>query len=92
MHRVGLKSSYTPLYSPVSENMQQIKQTAEYTIYQKKSGRYAVQGPGKGKPWLQRRGEDPASWPAEQLITQPTPKTPAAPEGEAAATDEPAAS
>ena len=71
--------------------MQQIKQTAEYTIYQKKSGRYAVQGPGKRKQWLHAE-EKTGILLAEQLITQPTPKAPAAPEGEATASDEPAAS
>lgn len=69
--------------------MQQVKQTAEYTIYQKKSGRYAVQGKGKGKPWV-RAEEKTSILLTEQLIKRSEPKAPA--EGEAAATDEPAAS
>jgi hypothetical protein len=34
--------------------MQQVKKTGDYTVFQKKSGRYAVQG--KDKKWL--HGED----------------------------------
>ena len=68
--------------------MQQVKQTAEYTIYQKKSGRYAVQGPGKRKHWLHAE-EKTKILVAEQLVTLPEPKKPAA---EAEDAGEPAAS
>jgi len=69
--------------------MQQVKQTAEYTIFQKKSGRYAVKG--KDKRYI--RAEDKTRiLLAEQLITQPEPKAAApaaepetAPEAETAA-------
>jgi hypothetical protein len=69
--------------------MKQVKQTAEYTIFQKKSGRYAVQRKGRGKPWL--HAEEKANiLLAEALIVRPTPKAPA--EAEAAPADESAAS
>ena len=74
--------------------MQQVKKTADYTIYQKKSGRYAVKG--KDKQFV--RGEDKARiLLAESLIEPPKPKGPApepAAESEAAETavDAPAAS
>ena len=64
--------------------MQQIKQTAEYTIFKKKSGRYAVRG--KNKQWV-HAGDKAQILLAEALITQARPKPvpePAA-EGEAAA-------
>jgi hypothetical protein len=58
--------------------MQQIKKTADYTIYQKKSGRYAVKG--KDKHWV--HAEDKTRiLTAEQLIKPPMPKAPA-PESE----------
>jgi hypothetical protein len=62
--------------------MQQVKQTAEYTIFQKKSGRYAVQGKGKGKPWVNAE-EKTKILLAEALIKRSEPKAPV--EGEAAA-------
>jgi len=63
--------------------MQQIKETAEYTIFQKKSGRYAVKAK---KQWVHAADKTKILL-AEALITQPRPKPapePAA-EGEAAA-------
>ena len=58
--------------------MQQVKKTADYTIYQKKSGRYAVKG--KDKQWV--HAEDKTRiLNAEQLIEPPKPKAPA-PESE----------
>ena len=54
--------------------MQQVKKTADYTIYQKKSGRYAVKG--KDKQWV--HAEDKTHiLNAEQLIKPPEPKAPA---------------
>jgi len=54
--------------------MQQIKKTADYTIYQKKSGRYAIKG--KDKQWV--HAEDKTRiLTAEQLIKPPMPKAPA---------------
>jgi len=53
--------------------MQQVKKTADYTIYQKKSGRYAVKG--KDKQWV--HAEDKTRiLNAEQLIKPPEPKAP----------------
>jgi hypothetical protein len=64
--------------------MQQIKQTADYTIFQKKSGRYAVRA--KNKQWV-HAAEKAQILLAEALITQARPKPASAPaaEGEAAA-------
>lgn len=65
--------------------MQQIKKTAEYTILQKTSGRYAVKS-RKTKKMI--NGDDKqAILVAEALITLPTPKAVpvAEPEAEAAA-------
>ena len=62
--------------------MQQIKQTAEYTIYQKKSGRYAVQA--KDKQWV-HAGDKAKILLAEALITQPRPKPAPEPAAEAEA-------
>jgi len=64
--------------------MQQVKKTGDYTIFQKKSGRYAVKG--KDKQFL--HGEDKTRiLLAEDLIKKPEPKPPApaseAPEAEA---------
>jgi hypothetical protein len=54
--------------------MQQIKKTDGYTIYQKKSGRYAVRG--KDKKFL--HGEEKTRiLLAEGLIKKPEPKPPA---------------
>jgi hypothetical protein len=54
--------------------MQQVKQTPEYTVFQKKSGRYAVQA--KGKQWL--HGEEKVRVLVdEQLVKVLTPKAPA---------------
>lgn len=65
--------------------MQSVKKTAHYTIYQKRSGRYAIQG--KDKQWV--HGDDKTRiLTDEQLIKPPQPKAPA-PEPDAAA--EPAA-
>ncbi len=51
--------------------MQQVKKTADYTIYEKKSGRYAIKG--KDKQWL--HGEDKTRiLTAEQLVKLPEPK------------------
>ncbi len=59
--------------------MQQIKKTADYTLFQKKSGRYAVQG--KDKRWV--NGDEKAGvLLAEGLITPPKVKAPPAPEAE----------
>lgn len=62
--------------------MQQIKKTAEYTIFKKKSGRYAVKA--KSKQWL--HADDKARvLLAEALIEPPKVKVPAAEaEGETA--------
>jgi hypothetical protein len=55
--------------------MQQLKKTGDYTIYQKKSGRYAVMG--KDKQFL--HGEDKTRiLLAEALVKQAQPKSPAA--------------
>ncbi|WP_295578291.1 hypothetical protein [uncultured Lamprocystis sp.] len=57
--------------------MQQVKQTAEYTVFQKKSGRYAVQANAKGKKWL--NGDDKVRILVdEQLVKVMTPKAPPA--------------
>lgn len=70
--------------------MQQIKKTGDYTIYQKKSGRYAVKG--KDKQLL--HGEDKTRiLLAESLIEPPKPKGPApepAAAAETAANEQPA--
>ncbi len=61
--------------------MQQIKKTADYTLFKKTSGRYAVKG--KDKKWI--NGEEKEKiLVAEQLVTLPNPKTPAPTETEAA--------
>jgi uncharacterized protein YpmB len=55
--------------------MQQVKTTDDYTVFQKKSGRYAVQG--KDKKWL--HGEDKVRvLVGEALVKVLTPKAPAA--------------
>jgi hypothetical protein len=55
--------------------MQQVKKTPEYTVYQKKSGRYAVQG--RNKQWL--HGEDKVrALVDQQLVKVLTPKAPPA--------------
>ena len=41
--------------------MQQLKQTAEYTIFQKKSGRYAVRA--KNKQWVHAADKTKILWP-----------------------------
>lgn len=70
--------------------MQQVKKTAEYTIFQKKSGRYAVMARKTRKPI---NGEEKQNiLVAEELIKLPDPKVVSAePEaestGEEAATD-----
>lgn len=54
--------------------MQQVKTTADYTIFQKRSGRYAVRA--KDKHWL--NGDDKAKiLLAEDLIKAPLTKAPA---------------
>ncbi len=64
--------------------MQQLKKTADYTIYQKKSGRYAVQD--KKKQWV--HADDKARiLLAEALIPPPKVKAPV-PEAEAAPAEE----
>jgi hypothetical protein len=69
--------------------MQQIKKTADHTIYQKKSGRYAVQG--KDKRWV-NGDEKSGILLAEGLISPPKTKAPPAPEiPESAPDSEPAA-
>lgn len=75
----------TPNLKPQNESdMQQIKKTAEYTILQKKSGRYAVKNRKTRK--LVNGEEKQAILVAEALVTLPTPKAaPAEPEAEAAA-------
>ncbi|EXJ16781.1 hypothetical protein [Imhoffiella purpurea] len=62
--------------------MQQIKKTAEYTLFQKKSGRYAVKG--KNKQWINGDAKQQILV-DENLITLPEPK--AAPEAEAESSD-----
>jgi hypothetical protein len=54
--------------------MQQIKKTAEYTVFQKKSGRYAVKA--KNKQWL-HAGDKTKVLLAEALIEPPKEKAPA---------------
>lgn len=52
-------------------SMKKIKTTAEHTIYQKRSGRYAIKD--KRKRWV--RGDDKAAvLSAEGLVTKPEPK------------------
>jgi hypothetical protein len=73
-----------PIYDERAD-MKQVKKTGEYTIYQKKSGRYAVKG--KDKQLL--HGEDKTRiLLAEALIEPPKAKAPAgqsvAPESESA--------
>lgn len=52
--------------------MEQIKKTAQYTIFKKKSGHYAVKG-RKGVKWVS--GDEKVKiLVAEQLITLPEPK------------------
>ncbi|MBK1644890.1 hypothetical protein CKO25_09555 [Thiocapsa imhoffii] len=51
--------------------MEQIKKTAEYRIFQKKSGRYAVRT--KKKAWLHGEEKEQVLL-NEQLITRPRPK------------------
>ncbi|NEX22095.1 hypothetical protein G3480_17570 [Thiorhodococcus mannitoliphagus] len=67
--------------------MQQIKKTDDHIIFQKRSGRYAVQGK-KTKQWV--NGEEKQSiLVAEALIKLPDPKAaPAEPEAEAEAAAE----
>jgi hypothetical protein len=62
--------------------MNQVKKTAEYRIFQKKSGRYAVQS--KNKQWLHGEAKEQVLL-NEQLITRLRPKPPAAVEETAAA-------
>lgn len=65
--------------------MQQVKKTADYTIYQKKSGRYAV----KGKDKQLVHGDDKARiLLAEALIEPPKAKAPA-PAAEAESSETP---
>ncbi len=62
--------------------MQQLKKTDEYTVFQKKSGRYAVQA--KNKQWL--HGEDKVKvLVGEELVKVLTPKAPPAAEAPAEA-------
>ena len=63
--------------------MQQVKKTKEYTIFQKHSGRYAVQG--SNRRWI--NGDEKAKiLLAESLIAAPLTKAPAEPaEAEGAA-------
>ncbi|PQJ94849.1 hypothetical protein [Chromatium okenii] len=51
--------------------MQKVKKTAEYTLFQKKSGRYAVKG--KNKKWINGDAKQ-AILANEQLIKVMTPK------------------
>ncbi|MBK1716880.1 hypothetical protein [Thiocystis violacea] len=51
--------------------MQKLKKTADYTLYQKNSGHYAVKG--KNKKWI-NGDEKHAILVEEKLITMPTPK------------------
>lgn len=55
--------------------MKQIKQTDQYRIFAKKSGRYAVRG--ANKQWL-HGDEKTAILQAEGLVKKLTPKAPAA--------------
>ena len=68
--------------------MQQVKKSGDYTIYKKKSGRYAVKG--KDKQFV--HGDDKARiLLAESLIEPPKPKGPAPePAAEAEAAESPA--
>ncbi|EGV31389.1 hypothetical protein ThidrDRAFT_2011 [Thiorhodococcus drewsii AZ1] len=60
--------------------MQQIKKTAEYTLFQKKSGRYAVKD--KNKQWISGEAKQQILV-DEKLITLPEPKAAPEPETEA---------
>lgn len=63
--------------------MQQVKKTAEYTLFKKKSGRYAIKG--KDKKWINGEAKQEILV-AEKLVTLPEPKAaPAEPEAEATA-------
>jgi hypothetical protein len=55
--------------------MNQVKKTADYRIYQKKSGRYAVRT--KAKQWLHGEEKEQVLL-AENLITKLRPKAPPA--------------
>ncbi|MCG6896943.1 MAG: hypothetical protein LJE61_12785 [Thiocapsa sp.] len=61
--------------------MKELKKTADYTVFQKSSGRYAVRG--KNKQWLHGEEKEQVLL-AEQLITRLRPKAPAATEETAA--------
>lgn len=63
--------------------MQKIKKTPDYTLFQKRSGRYAVKG--KDKKWINGEAKQEILV-KEALVTLPRPKAPAAeaPEAEAA--------
>jgi hypothetical protein len=65
--------------------MKVIKKTAEYTVYQKRSGRYAVTG-ADGKAI--NEGEKVAILLAEDLIKAPASKAPEVEEAEVAETPE----
>jgi hypothetical protein len=67
--------------------MIEVKKTAEYRIYKKNSGRYAVRT--KGRQWLHGQDKEKVLL-AEQLITQPRPKA-EAPQVEPESTEETAA-
>jgi hypothetical protein len=67
--------------------MIQVKKTAEYRIYKKNSGRYAVRA--KGRHWLHGEEKEKVLL-AEQFITQPRPKA-EAPQVESASAEETAA-
>ena len=63
--------------------MQQIKKTADYTIFQKKSGRYAVKA-RKSRKLINGEAKQTILV-AEELVKLPDPKVvPAAPEAESA--------
>jgi hypothetical protein len=72
--REGYATIHRPLTNPNPEDtMQQVKKTADYTIYQKKSGRYAVKG--KDKQWV-LADDKTRILTTEQLIKPPEPKAP----------------
>ena len=65
--------------------MQKIKKTADYTLFQKNSGHYAVKG--KNGKWI-NGDEKQGILVAEQLITLPRPKAvPTEPEAESSEAD-----
>jgi hypothetical protein len=57
--------------------MKIVKKTAEYTVFQRGDGRYAVRG--KGRTWINGDAKVEILY-KEELLKKPTPKVEAAPE------------